>query len=99
MVVSLIKDGKHQLINSFNYRTAEEITYTLLNICQQFDVENIALEISGLLEKNSALFAEIYKYFETIDLTPLPENKNYSEEITQHPSHYFSHIFALDTCG
>jgi len=98
MVVSLIKDGKHQLINSFNYRTAEEITYTLLNICKQFDVENIALEISGLLEKNSTLFAEIYKYFETIDLTLLPENKNYSEEITQYPSHYFSHIFALDTC-
>ena len=97
-MVSLIKDGKHQLINSFNYRTAEDVTYTLLNICQQFEVENIDLEISGLLEKNSALYKEIYKYFQTIDLIFLPENKNYNEEITQHPSHYFSHIFALDSC-
>ncbi|MDP4284972.1 MAG: DUF3822 family protein [Bacteroidota bacterium] len=98
MVVSLIKEGKHQLINSFNYRTAEDITYILLNICKQFEVENIDLEISGLLEKNSLLFAEIYKYFETIELTTLPVDKNYSEEITQHPAHYFSHLFALDSC-
>jgi len=98
MVVSVVKDGKHQLINSFNYRTEQEVTYILLNICNQFDIENIDVEISGLLEKSSALYKEIYKYFDTIGLTPLPENKNYIKEITEHPAHYFSHIFALDLC-
>lgn len=98
IVVALIKDGKYQLINCYNYSKAEDVTYVLLNICKQFEVENIDLQITGLLEKNSALYKEIYKYFQTIDLNPLPENKNYTEEITQHPAHYFSHIFALDLC-
>lgn len=98
LVVSLIKDGKHQLINSFNYFSAEDVTYILLNICNQFGVKNIDLKISGLLEQNSALYKEIYKYFNSIELASLPEGKNYSEEITQYPSHYFSHIFAIDSC-
>ena len=98
IVVLLAKDGKYQLVNSFNYDKAEDVTYTLLNICQQFDVKNIDLHISGLLEQNSALYKEIYKYFNSIELATLPGDKNYSEEILQFPSHYFSHIFAIDSC-
>ena len=98
MVASLIKNGEHQLINSFNYNNPQDVAYTILNICQQFDVPHIDVEVSGLLEKRSALFKEIYKYFETIDFTVLPEDKNYNEGILELPSHYFSHIFALDSC-
>jgi len=98
MVVSLIKDGRYQLINSFNYRNPQEVAYTLLNICEQFKVPGIDVEIKGLLEKRSALFVEIYKYFKTVDLSVLPGDKNYAEEILKYPSHYFSHIFALDSC-
>ena len=98
IVALLIKDEGCQLINTFNYQTAEDVTYTLLNICQQFDVENGDLQISGLLEQNSALYKEIYKYFNSIELSVLPEGKNYSEAIKQFPSHYFSHIFAIHSC-
>ena len=41
IVVCLVKNGTPQLINTFNYQTAEDVSYTLLNICQQFDVPNI----------------------------------------------------------
>lgn len=98
MVVSLIKSGKHQLINSFNYHSPEEVSYTLLNIRQQFDVPDIDIEIYGLVEKKSSLFKEIYKYFQNVEMAVLPEGKNVSEEILQYPAHYFSHIFALDSC-
>ena len=98
MVVTLIKDGKIQLINSFKYRTPEDVSYILLNICHQFEIESISLEISGLIEENSALYKEIYKFFTEIELVKLPEGINYSEEITQYPSHYFSHIFAINSC-
>jgi len=98
MVVSLIKNGGHQLINSFNYHSPQDVAYTVLNICQQFDVPGVDIEISGLLEKRSALFKEVYKYFETIDFAVLPQDKNYNEDILELPSHYFSHIFALDSC-
>lgn len=98
IVVRLVKNGATQLINTFNYQTAEDVSYTLLNICRQFDVPNIALTISGLLERKSALFKEIYKYFETIEMATLPDCQKYHEEILVYPSHYFSHIFAIDPC-
>ncbi|HEY5464091.1 MAG TPA: DUF3822 family protein [Hanamia sp.] len=98
MVISLIKNGKHQLINSFDYHTPEDVSYILLNICQQCEINNITLEISGLLEENSSLYKEIYKFFTDIEFTKLPAEINYSEEITRYPSHYFSSIFAIDSC-
>ena len=98
MVVSLIKNGKHQLINSFNYHTPEDVSYILLNICHHFDINNIKLEISGLLEVNSSLYNEIYKFFTDIEFTKLLTEATYSEEITSFPSHYFNNIFTIDSC-
>lgn len=99
IVVSLVKDGKHQLINTFNYFTPADVTYTLLNICRQFELKNVGLQISGLLEQNSVLYKEIEKYFTTVELGFLGGSENYSEEISKFPSHFFSHIFAIDSCG
>jgi hypothetical protein len=99
MVVSLIQNGKFQLINTYNYNNPQEVSYTLLNICQQFNADGILVEISGLVEKKSPLFKEVYKYFENVQLAVLPENTQLSEDIQEHPSHYFNHIFALDSCG
>lgn len=99
IIVSLIKDGKYQLVNSFNYRTTEDVSYILLNICHQFEISKIPLAISGLLEENSALYKEMYKFFTEIELAKLPGDFNYSEEILQHPSHYFSSIFELVSCA
>lgn len=98
LIVILILNGKHQLIQSFDYRTPEDVSYILLNICHQFQISSINVEISGLLEENSALYKEIYKFFMDIEFTKLPDEANYSEEIKQFPSHYFSYIFALNSC-
>lgn len=96
IVIKLDKKGSTELINSFSYTATEDVSYILLNTCKQFDVENIPLEVSGLIEKDSALYKEIYKYFETIYMTSLPAGYNYTEEITQQPSHYFAHLFAIN---
>ena len=98
IVVKLNKQGRTQLINSYCYNAAEDVSYILLNICKQFDVKNIPVEVSGLIEKDSVLYKEIYKYFETINFASLPAEYNYAESIIQQPSHYFSHIFAIDSC-
>ncbi len=98
IVLSFIKEGKHQLINTYNYKAPEDVTYILLTICSQFDVKDIPLKISGLIEENSALFKELHKYFSTIELTSLPDDVNYHEEILKYPAHYFSHIFAIASC-
>ncbi|MEO9023245.1 MAG: DUF3822 family protein [Ginsengibacter sp.] len=98
IVVSVWKDGKCQLVNSFQYHTPEDVSYILLNICHQLEIENIRLEMSGLIEKNSALYNEVYKFFTEVELTPLQGGITYAEEITKFPSHYFSNIFAIDSC-
>jgi hypothetical protein len=97
-VMVLTKNGSTKFINTFFYETAEDVSYTLLNTCKQFDAGNLPVEISGLIEENSALYKEIHKYFATVTFAPLPSGCEYSEEIIKHPSHYFSHIFAVDSC-
>lgn len=98
LVVSLINNGTHQLINSFGYSTPQDASYVLRNICHQLGTENIGLVINGLIEEDSSLYKEIYKYFAEIEFSKLPADLNFSDEIKQYPSHYFSHIFALDSC-
>ena len=98
VVVMLHKNGGPQFINTFAYDSAEDVLYILLNTCKQFEVKNIPVEISGMIEKNSALSQDIHKYFSSVSFAELPAGCNYSEEITKHPSHYFSYIFAVDSC-
>lgn len=98
VVVHLNKEGKHQLLNSFNFTTAKDISYILLNICKQLNIQKISLVLFGLIEKHSELYKEIYKYFDDIGFAEFREGYRYSEEITKFPSHYFSHIFDIDSC-
>jgi Protein of unknown function (DUF3822) len=98
IIVKLNKGGKTGLINSYQYSTPTDIAYMLLNICRQAQVENIPLEIGGLIEKDSVLFKELYKYFHDIYFTALPEANQYSEAISRQHTHYFSPIFAVNTC-
>jgi len=98
LIVSIIKNGKYQLINSYSYNTPEDASYVLLNVCRQLEIKNISLEMNGLIEEDSSLYKEIYKYFTDIEFSKLPTGSNYSEEIKQYPAHYFSHIFSLDSC-
>lgn len=97
-IVCLIKDGKYQLVNSYNFETPEDVSYSLLNICDQFNMIDPHLFIHGLLEENSPLFKGIYKYFSDIQFASLPSENVYSEEIMKFPAHYFSYIFAIDSC-
>lgn len=97
-IACLKKDGKYQLINSYNFETPEDVSYALLNICQQFNIADPQLIIHGLLEENSPLYKDIYKYFIDIQLASLPPENVYAEEINKFPPHYFSYIFAIDSC-
>lgn len=98
ILLKLNKSSQTRLLNSFCYNTAEDVSYILLNACKQFDVTHADVEIDGLIEKDSNLYKEIYKYFETINFAAAPQGENYSEKISEQPAHYFSHIFAIDSC-
>jgi hypothetical protein len=94
----LTKAGSVNFINTFSYNTADDVLYILLNTCKQFEVDNIPVEISGMIEMNSPLTKEIRKYFSSVSFTELPPGCNYAEEIANHPAHYFGYIFRVDPC-
>ncbi len=98
--VVMMKDGKLQLMQNYSYDTPTDATYQLLTICKNFEVNvnSCKVHLSGMIDESSALFAELYKYFLQIQLTPLPEKFQYPEEIGQYPSHYFSHLFSTAAC-
>jgi Protein of unknown function (DUF3822) len=98
IVIMLNKNGRVQFINTFSYNSTDDVMYILLNTCYQFEVENIPVEISGMIEKDAPLSKEILKYYSSVSFTKLPPHRNYAEEITKHPSHLFSYIFAIDSC-
>lgn len=98
IIVSLTAQGKYQLVNSFTYSTPEDVGYILLNLCSQLKIQNASLEISGLVEENSPLYKELYKFFTDIRLKGYSEKTNVSDEIAKYPSHYFSYLFAIDLC-
>ena len=99
IIVSLIEDQKYQLVNSYSYCSPEDVGYILLNLCRQFNIQNIRLEVSGLFEENSPLYKELYKFFTDINFKVFSGATSVSEEIAKYPSHYFSYLFAIDSCG
>ncbi|MEO8108713.1 MAG: DUF3822 family protein [Ginsengibacter sp.] len=95
IVLTLIKEGKLQLVNSFPYKNAEDVSYILLNVCHQFEMDNVIVEASGLVEENSGLYKEIYKYFEQVRFATMPEGISIHNDVAAYPSHFFSHFFTL----
>lgn len=99
MVVYLYQDGVCRLMNAFTYKAPEDVSYVLLNIRSQFEAFDVPVEISGMIEENSALFKEIYRYFETVKLTDSYEAFELADEFSKYPTHFFTHIFAFDQCA
>lgn len=96
----IIKDSKLQMMQHFDYKTPEDVVFQLLKLCSSFDVNlnSPILHLSGLIEANSALYNELYKYFLQVQFDALPDLYQYPEEINQYPAHYFSHLFSLAAC-
>jgi hypothetical protein len=100
LTLMLSKQDKLQVIQNFIYDNPEDTAYHLLNVCKSFDVQpnKVTLHISGLVDEKSNLYAAIYKYFLLIEFDGLPADFSYSDEIEEHPPHFFAHLFAFASC-
>jgi hypothetical protein len=100
VTVQLFKSGGLQLIKSFPYKTPEDVAYHLLNACQYFQVpvNDTSLVLNGMIDAESVLYNELYKYFADPGFAALPELFTYSDDIKKFPAHYFSHLFELAAC-
>lgn len=96
----LVIEGKLQLIQSFVFKTPEDVAYHLLQMCEAFgaDISLTNVQLHGLIDRTSNLYTELYKYFLNLDFASLPANFTYPEGIHEFPPHYFSHLFSAALC-
>ncbi len=69
LTVMLRKNGQLQMIQQFEYTLPEDAVYHLLNVCQSFDTDaaKTILTVSGMIDTDSSLYSELYKYFQSVN--------------------------------
>jgi hypothetical protein len=98
--ISLHKDQNLIFTNYFTFSVPEDISYYILSICNNFDidVQNVHLILAGLIEKDSILYKEMYKYFLEISFLKSSDNYTCTEGFEDYPPHYFNHLFEIAAC-
>ncbi len=100
MIVLACKNGQLQLIQTFAYQDAKDVVYNLLNCCHQlkFVQEEVNVELSGLIERQSVLYDELQKYFLNISFDNIGDSIRVTDELREYPLHYFSSLLKMAIC-
>lgn len=95
--VLLKKNKELQLAQTYAYKTPLDVVYYLLKICYEFalDQKEVFLVLSGLVEKDSALYAELHAYFLNLHFAQAPA---YAMPEHEHPHYYFTSLYNLAAC-
>lgn len=88
------------LVQTFPYTTAADVTYYLLKVCREFSFtqETVRLAVSGLIEKQSALYEELHQYFLSIRFREADWRIPHIEEQV-YPAHFFTSFNDLALCA
>lgn len=97
-IIAVWKDKKFQLIQSFTFNQTEDILYYLLRISHQFDFDNAntVLELSGMLDIESAIYGQINKLFTQIRLDCVHQASGvFLSALDEYPAHYLTPYYKL----
>lgn len=96
LIAAVFINHKFHFIQFYQYQTKEDVLYHLLNLQHQFGLPkmDMVLEISGMIDLKSSLYAELVKYFSKIVLKEMGI-ENISFETEGQPLHYFTPFFKL----
>ncbi len=94
--VVVARENKFLLARAFDYSTPEDVIYYLLKICRQFSLsqQETKLQLSGLVDKNSALFKELFQYFIHVEFREATWHLN-----SEYPAHFFTSFNDLARCA
>lgn len=92
----IFSNGKLKFYNCFQYRSVEDYTYHLLNVCNQLllDKEKVKVVLLGEVMKNSDIFNMSYKYIRNVSFGARPDGKNFSAAFN-FPEHFYYNLFSL----
>ena len=98
--VVAVKDHALLLGQIYPYTNPADVLYWLLKTCQEFSLlqAEIKLNVSGLIDKQSALCRDLYQYFLDIEFATLENKIQLSTDFARYPVHYFSSLYKLATC-
>ncbi len=99
VIIQLVKEGKLQIIQSFEYKQPEDISYYLLSICKNFDVPPLKTPVylNGIIDAGTPEMIELQRYF-PIEYGSLPKSLILNDEIQKYPLHYYNYLFELSEC-
>lgn len=95
------KDNRLQYLNSFTYKSVEDILYFLLYAMEQLKAnpEEVPLVILGEFEQNSDLYKTIFRYIRTVKAGERTTQANYSQVLQELQNHSYHIIFNQHLCG
>lgn len=91
-----VKGNTFLLAQTFTYSVPVDVLYYVLKICQQFGLlqQEVALQLSGLIDQQSSLYNELYQYFKNIGFREpgwhIPGD---------YPAHFFTSLNDLAQCA
>ena len=96
LTIVVTRPGKFLLAQTYSYSTPEDVLYYILKTTQQFSLsqQETELQLSGLIDKQSALYKELYQYFIHVDFR-LPSWNIEGE----YPAHFFTTLNDLARCA
>jgi hypothetical protein len=96
-IIAVWKDEQFQLIQSFRYVSSEDVLYYLLRIVQQyqFELSDLSLEISGMIELESNIYIQLAKIFSRTKMDNLPPIGVFRNAEKDYPAHYFTPFYKL----
>jgi hypothetical protein len=99
-VVAVTSGEEVQLIQTFGYQLPEDVAYYLLLVCRQLNHEptQVRLMLSGLVDADSVLYNELYRYFTDIVWDTSGTAAWNNEMLNEFPAHYFSPLLQLALC-
>jgi hypothetical protein len=91
------RDKQVELLQTYPYKTPLDVTYYLLKICYEFHLKQseIFLVVSGLIDKDSAMYNELHNYFLNLHFAEAP---SYSVPGNDFPQHYLTSLYNLAAC-
>jgi hypothetical protein len=100
IVAAVFKNNALQLIQTYNYDTPDDVSYQLLALCDRFSLDNekVILKISGLLDEQSKLYQELFKYFLRMEWEAPTASSRLHEAFEAYPAHYFSPLLNMALC-
>ncbi|NIG57692.1 DUF3822 family protein [Chitinophaga sp. Cy-1792] len=98
--LTVYKNGKLLIQQSFDYQTGLDVVYQLVSTLRQLqlDEQQIKVKLSGALVKDNAVYQEMYKFIPNLEWAQRLPGFNYIGKMQEIPGYYFHNLYALALC-